>query len=314
MECEDAEIEDMYEDIIERGRNLIKKDPAGGSTSRSSLNVVYRSVSCAMDARLEYGLETNVETNVRRLTMMSSLNLFASLPQLPLNETINANVEIPAWPEAVLQAWSSAEYNQGISTNLMFVLVFDNIFADLHLSDSWLNLEQVLQLWLTLNSEMSDKPNSGVCYNTSDPPKIPFGPNAVQGLISALSWNQGITLRAWCLGFQCLTLACNPYFNYELFAGVTEETNETNPRRMGVFIVNNPHFEKMLHKFYSSADMQSSSDNRCVSTAFSFECLKQYFPKFGLFSYCSLAQLYAKCCTNYTFGLKINQMYLICAM
>lgn len=223
MECEDAELDDLFDDILERGKNPMKRDKNSTSLARSGLNTVYRSVSCAMDTRLEYGLETNVEVNLRRLTMMSSLNLFASLPQIPINETLNTYVETPAWPDYVLQAWSGNEYAQGISTNLMFVLVFDNIFSDLHLQDSWLNLEQVLQLWLTLNSELSDKNSasnvSSSGYNSSDTPKIPFSSNAVQGLMSALSWHQGINLRSWCLGFQCLTLACNPHFSFELFSG-----------------------------------------------------------------------------------------------
>lgn len=258
-------MDDIFDDILERSKNLIK-NPNPTNPPRNGSTGVCRSVSCAMDARLEYGLETNVEVNLRRLTMMSSLNLCASLPQAPVNETIHTFIEIPAWPEYVVQAWSGSEYNQGISTTLMFALVFDNIFADLHLQDSWLNLEQVLQLWLTLNSEMSDKANGSASgFNSSDAPKIPFGMNAVQGLMSALSWNQGISLRAWCLGFQCMTLACNPNMNYELFVGETDEMNDNNPRRMGVFIVNNPNFEKMLNKFYSSTEMYSSSDNRCVS-------------------------------------------------
>lgn len=216
MECEDAEMDDIIDDILERGKVVMREDSL--TLNRTGLNSSYRSVSTAMDARLDYGLETNVEIKMRRHTMMSSLNLFASLPQIQTPETFVNPVDIPVWPEHVIQAWSGPEYNQGISTNIMFVLVFDNIFADLHLQDSWLNLEQALQLWLTLNSELSEKGlNSG--FSPSDAPKIPFGPNAVQGLLSALSWHTGIKLRTWSLAFQCLTLACNPYFNYDNFLG-----------------------------------------------------------------------------------------------
>lgn len=61
-------------------------------------------------------------------------------------------------------------------------------------------MEQLLQMWLTLNSELSERP--GVR-------KIAFGTNAVQGLLSALAWHSDIKLRTWGLGFHCLTLACH---------------------------------------------------------------------------------------------------------
>lgn len=87
-------------------------------------------------------------------------------------------------------------------------------FYFVYFQDTWVHLEQVLQIWLTLNSELSDKPyNSGLCPN--DIPKIPFGPNAVQGLLLALAWHNDIKLRTWCLGFQCLLLACNSPSNFE---------------------------------------------------------------------------------------------------
>lgn len=151
--------------------------------------------------------------------MLSSLNLFASLPQVPLNETVNTTVECPPWPEELLQTWSNTEYNQGMATNIMLMMVFDNIFADLHVQDSWLNLEQVLQLWLTLNGELSDKSGSLAGFNAGETPKIPFGHNAVHGLLSALCWHPGIKLRTWCLGLQCLILACNPHFSFEMISG-----------------------------------------------------------------------------------------------
>lgn len=216
MECDDTEMEDILDDILERGKNLIKK--SNNLTNRNGLTLSYRSVSCARDSRLEYGLESNIEVTLRRLTMLSSLNLFASLPQIPMNQTMNTTVELQPWPENVVQAWSNPEYSQGMSTNLMLMMVFDNIFADLHLQDSWLNLEQVLQLWLTLNGELCDK-SSLAGFNPAEMPKIPFGPQAVHGLLSAMSWHCGIKLRAWCLAFQCLTIACNPNFSFESYTG-----------------------------------------------------------------------------------------------
>lgn len=47
------------------------------------------------------------------------------------------------WPESIVEAWSGEEYEPGLETNTMLTKVFDNILCDLHLVDSWLNLEQI---------------------------------------------------------------------------------------------------------------------------------------------------------------------------
>lgn len=49
-------------------------------------------------------------------------------------------------------------------------------------------------MWLTLNSELADKSyNSGISNN--EVPKIPFGANAIQGLLMALAWYNDVKLR-----------------------------------------------------------------------------------------------------------------------
>jgi len=93
-----------------------------------------------MDSRLEYGLDSNVEITLRRLTMMSSLNLFASLPQISVNDSLNKTPFLTPWPDAIVQAWSGSEYNQGMTTNLILMLVFDNIFTDLLLQVGFYNM------------------------------------------------------------------------------------------------------------------------------------------------------------------------------
>ncbi|XP_055696918.1 baculoviral IAP repeat-containing protein 6 isoform X3 [Phlebotomus papatasi] len=261
MECEDAEMEDLLDDIFDHGKNTVtRKDTT--NTKSTVFTVSYRSffsrsVSCAMDARLEYGLESNIEIALRRLSMAASLNLFANWPPVPADgEIFEATVELPPWPEHIVQAWSCPEYTQGYPTHIMLILVFDNIFSDFH--ESWLNLEQVLQMWLTLNGELGDKTPTGN-FMAMEAPRIPFGRNAIQGLLSALSWHPNIKLRAWCLGFQCLALACNSNnFDWMNAEYTSEDLNQSHYARMGSFIVNNQNFEKMLLRFFSGSDMCSS--------------------------------------------------------
>lgn len=302
MECEIDGFDEMFDDIVSGTmlKNYIAAPPLATTssnnqsaapkssscpnaksavTTRINGSAFYRSVSSSMDQRLGFGLETNIETTMRRWTLSSATNLFASLPTYPNQQNHFNLLDLPAanlgapeigiWPEHIIRAWSHEEYQSNQAAVQMLVSVFDTIFEDLDVADSWLNLEQVLQLWLTLNNELSDNNvsqssnvNRGVASGSQssssiggqqDSPKIPFSATAVQGLLSALNCHAGISLRAWSLSFQCLTMAANPNEN-------SSDMDET----MSSYIVNNPQFGQMLYRFYSSSDPTSTPDNQCV--------------------------------------------------
>ena len=261
MECDDTDgIEDILDDILEQSKKLTaagiigKKDgiPPTPPARNGAYTVLYRSkVSSTMDARLEYGLDTNTEIFLRRLTMKSALNLFATLPQHESKELANIHSETPPWPEATINAWNHADYQQQIDTNIMLMEVFETIFSDLHLEDSWLNLEQVLQLWLTLNGDISDSHKFTVNCGQS---KIPFGEKAVYGLLKALASHPSLKIRGWCLGFQCLIYSISSKPNADPETEVIQAmygTSENYMKKIGQQILQNENFEKMLLRFFS---------------------------------------------------------------
>ncbi|XP_062702655.1 baculoviral IAP repeat-containing protein 6 isoform X3 [Aedes albopictus] len=264
MECDDADMEDILilDDILEREKRVFKKDASATvSSGRNGMTFLYKTVSSAMDARLETGLDTNVEITLRRLAMKATFNLIASLPQVTATDPLNpTQIELTAWPESIVEAWSGEEYQQGLETNTMLTEVFDNILCDLHLVDSWLNLEKILQLWLTLNGETLEQVpgSSAPGLNAYSFPKIPFGDRAVHGLLKALATHPNIKLRAWCLGFQCLILACKPHFEAD-YIDSNSATSDNHFRKMGNLIVGDENFEKMLLRFFSGVDQSISS-------------------------------------------------------
>lgn len=228
-----------------------------------SLFFCSRPVSVAMDARLEMGLDTNVEIVLRRLTTRSAFNLITSLPHVAMMPELlgigasagQPSDSLPPWPDTITDVWSGPEYLQGMETNVMLTEVFDNILSDLHQLDSWLNLEKILQLWLTLNGETLEN-IPGSCSTGLNPysfPRIPFGDRAVKGLLKALASHPNIKLRAWCLGFHCLILACKPHFEADCLDNMAS-SSDNHFRRMGTMIVQDENFEKMLLRFFSGAD------------------------------------------------------------
>ncbi|XP_054010480.1 baculoviral IAP repeat-containing protein 6 isoform X1 [Hylaeus anthracinus] len=223
LESDDSELEEFLDDILERGRNMLKK---GNPVSKTS-----SSISLAMDSRLEYGLEMGLEISLRLLSTFGMYNL----PQ-----SINATIHVPmesnrysqqsssrvesGWNDRTQDVWNLTDTTA--SSLLMLTRCFDKIVTDLYLQSVGTNLELVLQLWLTLNFDASsEQSNSSNQFDPSLTPVIPLSSTAISSLISALSWHPGVSLRAWCLALQCLTLASNQ----PLQTDSTEAANSRQP-------------------------------------------------------------------------------------
>ncbi|XP_076756528.1 BIR repeat containing ubiquitin-conjugating enzyme isoform X2 [Xylocopa sonorina] len=209
LESDDSELEDFLDDILERGRNMLKK---GHPLPK---NVDASGISLAMDARLEYGVEMRIELSLRILSMFSMYNLPYSVTgmiqvpsesnQYPQQSTSKGE---STWNERSQDVWNTPDTTS--SSLMMLTRCFDKIFTELYLQSAGTNLELILQLWLTLNLDASsEQSNSSNQFDPSLSPVIPLSSTAISSLISALSWHPGVSLRAWCLALQCLTLASN---------------------------------------------------------------------------------------------------------
>jgi len=140
--------------------------------------------------------------------------------------------------------------------------------------NSWTNLELVLQLWLTLNLESACDPGALGTFAPWVSPCIYLSPNAVSGLMAALAWHPGISLRAWCLAFQSLTVLANtplaeagsPEAAASWVPDTVEEI-ENSLRGMANIIVGDPQFVPMLLRFLSGSGLNTGSypAKGCVS-------------------------------------------------
>ena len=151
--------------------------------------------------------------------------------------------------------------------------------------NSWTNLELVLQLWLTLNLESACDPGVLGTFAPWVSPCIYLSPNAVAGLMAALAWHPGISLRAWCLAFQSLTMLANTPFAEAVspeaaasWVPDTVEEIENSLRGMANIIIGDPQFVPMLLRFLSGSGLSSGtySAKGCVSKLISFIRVSHY--------------------------------------
>jgi baculoviral IAP repeat-containing protein 6 len=127
LESDDSELEDFLDDMLERGRNLLKKCSANRVPVSAS-----SSISTALDARLEYGVEGSAEVMLRRLTALGAYNL-------PLS--VNAAIQPPpeaarqpacsAWGENTSVMWQPTDCSQ-LDSLQMLTTCFDKVFTELH--------------------------------------------------------------------------------------------------------------------------------------------------------------------------------------
>lgn len=287
---------DEHYPITQRRTVAANADNVAGTGRRPprsgrGLSVVFRSTSEAVDHRLTHGIYTRAENSLRRLSLVGSMNVFFTFPAYPQlvpsppppppGDAAAVSRSSP-WPERVVRSWPDSDYAPAVGTVDMLTAIFDECFAVMPISFSWLNVEQLLQLWLTLNSELAGKaaggnngsggvnPSTGTggtaatsgLYNFNETPKIPFGPAAIDGLLTLLCSQQSNSLRTWFLSFQCLIMACNPVVCRVVQSA--EGGLSVPVQRMAAYMVDHPAFERMLVRFYSSTDNLLTAENRNV--------------------------------------------------
>ncbi|XP_033217381.1 baculoviral IAP repeat-containing protein 6 isoform X2 [Belonocnema kinseyi] len=212
VESDDSELEDYLDDILERGKSIMKKGGAIPKYPSSTNSGTF--ISLAVDARLEYGVETAVEIALRRLSTLGAYNLPLSLsatihvpPEAARTPQPTNSRQAPGWNDRSQESWNIGDSMP--SSLMMLTRCFDKIFSELHIQREGTSLELVLQLWLTLNLDASTESSTSTQFDTSLTPVIPLSSVAISGIISVLSWYPGVSLRAWCHALQCLTLASN---------------------------------------------------------------------------------------------------------
>ncbi|KAG5886808.1 hypothetical protein JTB14_031450 [Gonioctena quinquepunctata] len=188
-ESEDSDFEEMLEDL-QKVRCTATKVNKNISSSNSGL-------SCAIDSRLELGVQSNSEITLKKLVIRNSQVLLQNVTADGIQkETANGLSDWPT-PLDVFPPESS------LSNQKMLTYCFASLFENLQNQEPS-KIEHVLQLWLTLNASSKNEQ-----FVPGTIPQISLVYGSVNNLINTMAWTPGLSLMTWSSALQVLTLVCN---------------------------------------------------------------------------------------------------------
>ncbi|CAL8111027.1 unnamed protein product [Orchesella dallaii] len=235
LDSEDSDFEDI--EVIEFGMLTDSKCPGTNGTGKRStglpkkLSPCTTSISSALDARLESGVESTTEIRLRMMSVVDSE---------VLSQCLKAPVEVPAEilknmpPVKKHSMQEPVAYSVAPSQQLL-ASCFDDIFNMMASENCSLNIAKVLQLWITINTEY---PTVEETHNVK--PVIPLSCKSLSSLMSALTKNASVGIQEWGLAFQCLSLAANQ-----------RTLNSTTGHWL--YIMTDKYFPEIILKFISGA-------------------------------------------------------------
>lgn len=184
----DSDIEEVLE-TFEKVKPAVQM-PAKLAFDKSKSHVSSLPTTCTtIDARLEIGLSSMSEIGLQRLTTANTHKLLENILEDRVKEE---EMFLVPWAEQV--GPFAPESNQ--TTAQMLAYCFNELLNKLQ-TMSPQQIENVLHLWVTLNCMKRDSK-----FDASATPIIRIQAESVVGLISALAWTPGLSLKTWCLGLQ----------------------------------------------------------------------------------------------------------------
>jgi hypothetical protein len=158
----------------------------------------------------------------------------------------------------------------GMPTLEMLSVCFSNLFA--RLPNGSVNLEALLQMWLTLNDDTAslcaDTAGGLMAFDTSRVPSIALDVCAVSGLLATLAAMPSVHLRVWVLAFQALSLIAN--LRCTSFAGASNGGPEV---WIATLMIADNNLEATLVKFLTDAPAAAAGHSMHVRMTFPVHCI-----------------------------------------
>nr|XP_046214688.1 baculoviral IAP repeat-containing protein 6-like isoform X18 [Oncorhynchus gorbuscha] len=215
------------------------------------------SVSQALDARLEVGLEQQAELMLKMMATLEADSILQALTSTSpaVSKASNGTDDSllrglhggsPPGSSLMVQA----------SSIPMLSACFNKLFSMLQVHH--VQLESMLQLWLTLslNSCSGGTEESGsdiFMFNASRVPTIPLNQASISSFLSVLAWYPNTSLRTWCLVLHSLTLMTNMPSSAASSSGMG--AHESTAQQM----VSDPTLVHVLVRFLSGCNPHGTS-------------------------------------------------------
>uniref|UniRef100_A0A8B9PJI2 Baculoviral IAP repeat containing 6 n=1 Tax=Apteryx owenii TaxID=8824 RepID=A0A8B9PJI2_APTOW len=218
------------------------------TTEKNGSQTVSVSVSQALDARLEVGLEQQAEL---MLKMMSTLEADSILQALT-NTSPTLTQSPSGTDDSLLRGLHAANQNTQLIVQLSSIPMLSNYELS--------NLESLLQLWLTLslNSSSSGSKDNGAdifLYNANRIPVISLNQASVTSFLSVLAWYPNTLLRTWCLVLHSLTLMTNMQLNAGPSSAIGAQESTAQ------LLVSDPNLIHVLVKFLSGTNPHGTNQH-----------------------------------------------------
>ncbi|OWF45700.1 baculoviral IAP repeat-containing protein 6-like isoform X2 [Mizuhopecten yessoensis] len=178
-------------------------------TMKSSLMATVQGMSTAMDARLEFGLETHAEIRLKTMLSLHTENVqqafSSSLPVAPSPGISVEQSSPPTTDDDISESRANLPEN---SSSEMLSQCYAHLFNNLIPQHT--NLDALLQLWLTLNGEGSSEGSSTqLTFDPSRTPLIPLSTTSMANMLALVNATPSLPVCTWVLVFQSLTLLAN---------------------------------------------------------------------------------------------------------
>ncbi|KAM4590981.1 dual E2 ubiquitin-conjugating enzyme/E3 ubiquitin-protein ligase BIRC6 [Odontesthes bonariensis] len=190
----------------------VSKPPAAAEKPGSQgLSV---SVSQALDARLEVGLEQQAELMLKMMATLQADSILQALTSSSSTVSQPSNGTDDSLLRALHGGGSPPSSSLMIQPSSIPILsaCFNKLFSMLQVHH--VQLESLLQLWLTLSlntcSAGCEESGSDIfLFNASRVPTIPLNQASISSFLTVLAWYPNTSLRTWCLVLHSLTLMTN---------------------------------------------------------------------------------------------------------
>ncbi|XP_029525396.2 baculoviral IAP repeat-containing protein 6 isoform X17 [Oncorhynchus nerka] len=212
------------------------------------------SVSQALDARLEVGLEQQAELMLKMMATLEADSILQALTSTSPAVSKASN----GTDDSLLRGGSPPGSSLMVQASSIPMLsaCFNKLFSMLQVHH--VQLESMLQLWLTLslNSCSGGTEESGsdiFMFNASRVPTIPLNQASISSFLSVLAWYPNTSLRTWCLVLHSLTLMTNMPSSAASSSGMG--AHESTAQQM----VSDPTLVHVLVRFLSGCNPHGTS-------------------------------------------------------